>query len=102
MSFTNQQFRPKPIIKLKNRGPKQRAEMKSNGSWVVCMIATLLAAGVLVHSFGSTTFTLGQQYVGKDAARGLLINEPWERSAHLDEREDAQVAYDRHHDRRVD
>ena len=32
----------------------------------------------LVHSFGSTTgsttFTLGRQYVGKDAARELLMN----------------------------
>jgi hypothetical protein len=28
----------------------------------------------LVHSFGSTTFTLGQQYVGKDAAREFLMN----------------------------
>jgi hypothetical protein len=28
----------------------------------------------LVHSFGSTTFTLGRQYVGKDAAREFLMN----------------------------
>jgi hypothetical protein len=27
-----------------------------------------------VHSFGSTTFTLDRQYVGKDAAREFLMN----------------------------
>ena len=34
--------------------------------------------------------------------RERVPDEPCARSAHLDERADAEVAYDRHHDRRVD